>query len=412
MSTPPNNILAGLDIGANKIICMIAEVQDAGLAVLGIGVSPSAGLKDGQVRDIASLEAAIRTAVSKAERMARMTVAEVYVSVAVCAARSQIIEEDAPLDHGRAVSEQDVEDLLEKARARIAVKDGRTIVHALPAAYGLDGTYDRKPPIGLFGHTLSASLFVLEADEAPIRNLEMAVRRAQLDVAGFVYAPLASALAVLMDEEQTLGAAVVDMGAGGCGLSLFAVGAPIHSEWIKGGGQDVTDEISRLFLARQGTAENLKLRYGAALAETGDDNRQIEVSRIGDGSGEVLEYRSKLTQMMQRVYEQQLSKVVQQLQATGFTAYVGQRVVLTGGASQVERLTLLAEKVMGADIRLGDPKGITGLPENARGPAFATCVGILKFAHQYRQTAPRKSKRGRQSGGALSRLFEWARESF
>lgn len=415
MNANPENILAVLDVGTSKVECLIAERRDDGvLEYRGMGTAQLVdAIQSGNVRDLEAVEKAIRAAVGKAEKLARVTVGEVVVSFRGGEPESQVVEAEITTV-GEVVTDGDIQTVTDAAFAQVELSEGRTILQTVPAAYLHEGEYHHKPPVGLFGQSLGVSLHVTTVREGPLRNLEMAVRKAQLNVAGVVQAGYASALAVMSADETRMGAACVDMGAGRTDISLFYMGALMHHIQLPLGGHGVTDVIMRELMTTHGHAETIKIKYGAAICDSADMHRHIDVVRAGEGEDtETTETVSKLTHAMQSAFELRMEDIRAALSAAGFTGEYGRRVVLTGGVAQTPRLEGLADRVLEREVRIGEPSGVKGLPAVAGNAAFACLVGLMRYAAQM-PTDGRgmRQKKNGQPKGAFGRLFGWMKESF
>ncbi|WP_181707326.1 cell division protein FtsA [Chthonobacter rhizosphaerae] len=417
-------IVSVLDVGTSKICCIIARLtpRAAGdvlpgrthaIEVLGFGYQRSRGIKAGAVVDLDQAEKAIRLAVDAAERMAGLTVESLIVSLSCGRLGSETFSAGFDLS-GREVGEADIQRVLEAGSEHTA-KDGRAIVHALPIGYALDGNRGIRDPRGMLGQRLSVDTHMVSADSAPVRNLEICINRAHLEVETMVATPYASGLAALVDDESQLGVACVDIGGGTTKIAVFADGQFVHVDGFALGGHHVTMDLARGLSARLVDAERLKTLHGSVIATDSDERDMVTVEPVGDDDVPSHVPRSQIVHIIRPRAEEILEVVRDRLHASGFAGRVGRRIVLTGGASQLTGLTELARKILGRNVRLGRPVGIAGLPEAARGSAFATGVGLLIYPQvaQIEQfTTRRKSVAIAANGGFVSRVGQWFRESF
>lgn len=409
MNSQPDTLIAALDVGSSRVQCLIAERTGGGLVCRGYGQAPVVDmLLSGSVRDLDGLEAAIRTAVSKAEKIAGQTLSEVFVSFRGGDPKSHTVEAEIDVA-GRAVTADDIVQVTADARLKVEAEDGRVMLHAIPAAYSIDGDYHPKPPVGLFGDCLGANLHVISVREGPAKNMEMAVRRAQLNVSGLVHAGYASALSTLSADERDMGAACIDMGAGLTDIQLFFLGSLMHAEQLPQGQQSITQSIMQTLSTTRHAAETLKVKHGAAICDSADAHRHIDVVKAGTKGGEVSEPLARLTSLMEAKTDEQLTALAHALEAAGFTGAAGQRVVLTGGGAQVRRIGDSAERILARDVRIGEPMGVSGMPENTHGPAQACLIGLALFGAE----APRIEKSEKvKPKGPMGRFFEWMKDSF
>jgi cell division protein FtsA len=417
-------VICALDIGTSKIACLIARLKPCGaqealrrrshgVEVLGIGHTRARGIKAGAVVNLAEAEEAVRHAVDAAERMARVHVESLVLSV--CAGR-MASELYAATVHIRAsaATESDIERVL-AAGSRHSVRNGRAVLHSLPIAYALDETRDIRDPRGMLGRRLGVDMHVVTIDVAAARNLMFAVERCHLSVEAMVAAPYVAGLCVLADDEADLGAAVVDIGAGTTTLAVFAHGRFVHADAF--GGNHITMDLARGLNARLADAERIKTLHGSAASSTSDERDMITVPPVGDEEGEAphVVSRAHLVRIISPRVEEILEMVRDRLAASPFAADPGARIVLTGGTSQLAGLPELAARVLGRQVRVGRPLGIAGLPEAAKGPAFAVAAGLLVYpqvAH-LEQIEPRRARfLMTGSEGYFAKVGRWLRESF
>jgi len=421
------SVVSILDVGSSKICCLIARLKprEGGAAlpgrthdieVLGIGHVRSRGIKSGVVIDLDAAETAVRHAVDTAERMARVTVDSLIVNASAGRLASETYSAAVYLADGR-VGEGDIGRVLAVGRDH-SVRAGRIAVHSMPIGYSLDDARAIRDPMKMIGRRLGVDMHMVSADEPPIRNLELCINRCHLSIASIVAAPYASGLAALVDDEAELGAVCVDFGGGTTTMAVFLNGQFIHADAIAIGGQHVTTDIARGLSTPVEDAERLKVMHGSALGGAGDERDLISVPSIGDDERDVSNQvpRSALTRIIRARVEETLEVVRDRLNASGFAALVGRRLVMTGGASQLTGLCEAARRILARNVRLGRPLGVAGLPELARGPAFSAAVGLLIYPQvaafeQYagaRSAAPAMTG----TGGYLARFGQWFRESF
>lgn len=423
---PPKRpvIVSVLDVGTSKICCVIARLTPRPLGdilpgrthfieVLGFGYQRSRGIKAGSVVDLDQAEKAIRLAVDAAERMAGLTVESLIVSLSCGRLGSETFSGRYDLT-GSEVTESDIQRVLEVG-SNYTVKEGRAIVHALPIGYALDSNRGIRDPRGMIGSVLSVDTHLVSADAAPLRNLEICINRAHLEVETMVATPYASGLSTLVDDETQMGVACVDIGGGTTKISVFADGQCVHVDAFALGGHHVTMDLARALSARLVDAERIKALYGSVIVTDSDERDMVTVEPVGDDDVAHQVTRAQIVEIIRPRVEETLEVVRDRLHASGFAGRVGRRIVLTGGASQLTGLSDLARKVLGRNVRLGRPVGIAGLPEAARGAAFATAVGLLIYPQvaQIEQfSSRRKSMAMVANGGFVSRMGAWFRDSF
>lgn len=417
------NIVSVLDIGTSKIACMIARLvprlqgdilprRTHTIEVMGFGMQRSRGIRAGMVANLDQAEQAIRLAVDAAERMAGVTVESLIVNVSCGKLRSELFSASLDLK-GREVVENDIARVLSAARGHIE-SDGRMVVHALPVGFSLDGVRGVREPKGMACQRLTVNTHVVSADRAPARNLEICINRAHLEVETMVATAYAAGLSVLVEDEDKLGVAVIDMGGGSTTMAVFSDEEFVFADGIGIGGQHVTLDLAKGHSLRLAEAERLKTLHGTVIAGESDERELITLAPVGqEADGSVQLPRSAIVQVIRPRLEEILEEVRDRLAQSGFTARTGRRLVLTGGASQLTGIADLARRIIGPNVRLGRPVGIAGLPDMARGAAFAAVVGLLIYPQV--TTAMAGGRRTRQTvsnGGYLTRVGQWFRESF
>jgi cell division protein FtsA len=418
-------LIAALDIGSSKIACLIARLRPQrpqqvlirrshGIEVVGYGHAAARGTKAGGVVDLAQAEEAIRQAVDAAERMAAVEIESVVLSISAGRLASQLFAAEIDIA-GATVCEGDIARVL-AAGNRHSLRDGRAVLHSLPIRYSIDGGNGISDPRGMLGARFGVDMHVATTDIAAARNLMLAVERCQLGVEAMVASPYVAGLSVLADDEADLGAAIVDMGAGTTTIATFLAGRFVHSEGFALGGHNVTLDIARGLNASVADAERIKTLYGSVLIGGSDESDMITVPPVGEDEREHAQSvpRSMLVHIIKPRAEEILEMVRDRLVASSFAAEPRGRVILTGGASQLTGLPELAARILGRPVRIGRPLGIGGLPDAAKGPAFATATGLLVYpqaAHlEYFEGRSRRYLSG--TGGYFARVGQWLRESF
>lgn len=421
-------VISVLDVGTSKVCCLIARLtpreesavlpgRTHNVEVIGIGHQRSRGIKSGVVVDLDAAEQSIRMSVDAAERMAGVTVESLIVSVAAGRLVSEAFSADINIG-GHEVSQRDIAQVL-SAGAQHALAPERSVLHSLPIGYNLDGEQGILDPRGMIGEGLSVDMHVLTAENAPLKNLELCINRCHLSVETMVATPYASGLAALVDDEAEMGSACIDMGGGTTTLSVFLNGRFIYCDAIAVGGNHVTMDIARGLSMRLDDAERLKVLHGSVLSGASDNEDMLSIASISDGEDDLANEvaRSQLVRIIRPRIEETLEMIRDRLARSGFAEAVGKRVVLTGGASQLNGIGELSRRIMSKNVRIGRPMGITGMPAAAKGPAFSTAVGLMVYPQISQieyfsngfQLAPRLMD---GTGGAFSRLGNWLRESF
>ncbi|QYE35085.1 MULTISPECIES: cell division protein FtsA [Sphingosinicellaceae] len=371
-----------LDVGTSKVAALIALIGANGAdpRVIGVGQRVCHGVRRGLVADMEKTESAIRAAVDQAERNAGVQAEAVYVNMSAGGLRSEV--ENVEIDiGGHKISAADMTTLLAAGRARID-PGSRTVLHAQPALYSIDGLTGVQSPVGFHADRLGMDIHIVTADTPPIRNLDLAVRSAHLGVRTMVASPAASSLAVLAAEERELGVALVEIGAGVTNIAVHMMGQLVGVASIAMGAGDITNDIASAFATRRSHAERLKTLHGAAITAQKDNHDIIEVPPISDDdTAEPLRVpKSQIVAVVRHRLDLLFGEVALLLPQMGFTGPQARQVVLTGGGAEIKSIADFAQGVLGKNVRLGRPRGLTGLPDAQSGCAFATLAGLALFA--------------------------------
>ena len=369
-----------LDIGSTKICCLIGRVDpDNTLRVTGFGLHAARGVRQGGITDLDLAEQAIRRAVADAEEMAQHRLRSVVVNLTCGHPESRQVNLQWPVG-GRPVTELDLKRVINEGRARAAY-EGRDTIHALPLHFSVDETPGVADPRGLHCEQLLARLHVVDTGATALRNLMNAVERCELYVSEFVSAPFAAGLATLVEDERELGATVIDMGGGTTNLAVFSEGNLVHTAQLPVGGGHVTNDIARMLSTPVAHAERLKTLYGNAEGSPDDEREMLPVPLVGEEEHNIHRVpRSQVVAIIRPRLEETFELIRDRLESAGLAHESGNRVVLTGGASQLVGAREMAARILDRQVRIGRPNAIRGLPELHDGPAFATAAGLLHWA--------------------------------
>ena len=390
-------VIAILDVGTFKTACLVLRFDEAlsstdetsnalaGQArfrVIGAATTQSRGVRFGEVDTLPETERAIRTAVQAAQKMANVRVDHVIACFAGGRPRSYGLAGKVSVEGG-AVEDRDVSRVLSACETP-PIGDDRMVLHAQPVNFALDHRSGLSDPRGQIGNTLHVDMHMLTVDAHTVNNLIHCIHRCDLEVAGLASASYMAGTSSLVEDEQELGAACIDMGAGSTSVSIFMRKHMIYSDTVRMGGEHISSDISRGLQIPCQTAERIKTRFGGLVATGMDDRDIIELEgNTGDWEHDRRTItRAELIGVMRPRAEEILEEVRAVLDDAGFRHLPGQRIVLTGGGSQIPGLDGLAAKYLGNQIRLGRPLRIQGLPQAATGPAFSACVGLsIASAH-------------------------------
>ncbi|HXS39549.1 MAG TPA: cell division protein FtsA [Stellaceae bacterium] len=406
-----NGVVGAVDIGTTKICCFIAQIDENGPRITGIGHQVAKGMRNGVIVDIEAASRSILHAVHTAEEMAGTTLNDVVINISGGYGASRLVKAELALN-GREVSDGLLNRVLDQGH-RIKDAPDRTLVHSIPVGFSIDGGRSLRDPRGLFGQKLAVNMNIVTASFGAVRNLSNCVARCHLETAAIVVSPYASGLSCLVDDESDLGVTVIDMGGGTTTIGVFFDGNLVFADSVPIGGSHVTNDIARGLSTPIAQAERMKTLYGNAIASSADEREMITVPLVGeDDDGHANHVpRSLLVGVIAPRMEETFELVRDRLEASGFDKITGRRVVLTGGASQLPGARELAGLILDKQVRVGRPLRIDGLAESTQGPAFATTAGLIHFALSERAEVPRRGRAlTEQSNGLIGRLGLWVRE--
>ena len=396
----------GLDIGTTKISCIIADQNQAGeVRVVGVGNAPSEGLRRGVVVDLDKTVASITRAVEEAERMAGVEVKGVYAGIAGDHIRS--INSRGVIAVSRKDNEiaaADVERVIEAAKA-IAIPMDREIIHVIPQEFIVDDQDGIKDPVGMSGVRLEAEVHIITGAVTSAKNICRAIQRSGLKVYDLVLEPLASATAVLDDDERDLGVVLLDIGGGTTDVAVFHEGSIRHTAIIPFGGANVTSDIAIGLRTPIDKAEALKIQHGCALASLVSADDKLGVSGVGGRADREIS-RHVLASMIEPRMEEIFALANKEVRKNHFAELLGGGVVLTGGTSLMPGIAELAEQVFEMPVRLGVPRGLGGLSASVADPRFSTGVGLVLRAAQPEGGQGMFTENGKSQGGK-SRFDFW-----
>ncbi|MFW2588264.1 cell division protein FtsA [Sagittula sp. SSi028] len=420
-------VVAILDVGTSKIACLVlrfdgTDARDDGIGslagqsgfrVIGAATTRSRGVRFGEISAMGETERAIRTAVQAAQKMAGIRVDHVIAAFSGADPRSYGLAGQVDV-MGVTVDEQDVARVLSACDAPDFGHD-REVLHAQPVNFALDHRSGLIDPRGQIGTELSCDMHMLTVQAQAVANLAHCVKRCDLELAGLASSAYVSGIAALVEDEQELGAACIDMGGGSTSISIFIKKHMIYADSVRMGGDHVTSDISMGLQVPMATAERIKTFYGGVQATGMDDRELIECGgETGDWEHDRRTVsRTELIGIMRPRVEEILEEVRARLDAAGFDHLPSQQIVLTGGASQIPGLDGLASKILGQQVRLGRPLRVHGLPQAATGPGFAGVVGLSLFAaHPQDEWWDFEIPVDRYPARSLKRAVQWFRDNW
>jgi cell division protein FtsA len=409
MAKPKSNeIIVGLDIGTTKIACIVGEVTEDGVDIIGIGTSSSKGLRRGCVVNIDATVASIQQAVDEAENMAGCEISSVYAAISGAHVKG-LNSHGIVAVKDKEVRDADIARVIEQAKA-VAIPMDREVLHVLPQQYVVDDQDGIRDPLGMAGVRLEAKVHMVTTAVATAQNVIKCANRCNLQVSDIVLESLASAQAVLEDDEKELGVALIDIGGGTCDLMVYADGAIVHTSVLPLGGGHITNDIATVLRTPLDSAEKIKRKYGCAWRGHVDDSDTMEVPSVG-GRGPRSMPRMKLVEVIEPRVEEIFEHVKKELMRSGYYDSLAAGIVLTGGATAMDGVADIADQVLGLPCRRGAPTKIGGLVDVVRSPAYATGVGLVMFGAEQGKTAQMPSRNDDRPGlfkrawGRLAEMF-------
>ena len=402
---------ASIDIGTTKICTVVGEIaQEGEMRILGVGIAPSEGLSRGMVENIRDATEAIRTSVDKAEKSSGTRILSAHVGVAgqhiACLNNRGII---AIPDRTRPIMPDDVTRVLDGARV-VSIPTNREIIHVIPRYYVVDGQDHISDPVGMYGTRLDVETHIVTGIDSSIQNLTKCVEQVGVQVDGLILEPLASAEAVLDQEEKEQGVVLVDIGGGTTDIALFLEGSVYHTAVLPVGGNHVTRDIVVGLRAPYQAAEDAKRKWGHAIPSMVDAREEITIEAFGS-EGSKTELRRRLCEIVQARNEEILEMVSAEVKRAVHDDVISAGIVITGGGAKLAGIDLLAEQVTGWPARVGMPRNLHGLTDLLIDPMYATSVGLLQWAVNEAEASSwhRAPKASLDLSGVWRRLGNWAR---
>ncbi len=394
------NIIVGLDIGTSKIVAIVAEMKaDGGFEIIGMGTHPSRGLKKGVVVNIETTVSAIQRALEEAELMADCKISHVNTGIAGSHVKS-FNSQGMVAIKDKEVAQIDIDRVLETAKA-VQIPNDQQILHILEQEYIIDGQDDVREPLGMAGVRLEVKVHIVTGAVSAAQNIIKCVRRCGLEVSDLVLQPLASAIAVVSDDEKDLGVCLIDIGGGTTDIAVFTHGAIRHTAVIPIAGDQITSDIAMALRTPTKDADDIKMKHGCALSQLADPQEMIEVPGVGDRGTKQLS-RKTLAEVIEPRVEELYSLIQAELRRSGYEELLSSGIVLTGGSSMMQGMVELGEEIFHMPVRVGQPSYSGGLAEVVRHPRYSTAMGLLiEGMQQYRA-----QELARTQTGALQQLVD------
>ncbi|MBN2509646.1 MAG: cell division protein FtsA [Spirochaetales bacterium] len=403
--------IVGLDIGTTRIHAVIAEVNEQGvIEAVGIGSTPSQGLRRGVVINIEAALKAVNQAIEAAEMMSGREVASVVTGIA--GAHIEGINSRgvvAVTGKGREITREDINRVIDAAKAIVIPMD-REVLHVIPQEFIVDDQGGIKNPLDMIGIRLEAEVHIITGSVTSAQNLLKCINRAGFRVQDIVLESLASSRAVLSDDEKELGVLLIDLGGGTTDILVHLEGAPYHTDVVALGGSQVTSDISIMLKTPIDSAEKIKLEYGCCYLPLIGEDEEVRIPGVGGWPAAAIP-RQELCKIIQPRMAEIFNLVREQIIRKDYLKHLGGGIVLTGGGALMPGACELAQGIFGIPARLGIPERIGGIVSEYKTPEFATVMGLLMYAAETVEgrTPVSAAKKG---STAMDKLMKWMKEFF
>jgi cell division protein FtsA len=408
---PKERVVASLDIGSAKIRTVIAVV-DGGEGdrripnVIGVGVSPSLGMRKGHVIDVEELIHNIISSIEDAERMAGVPVNHVFVGMS----GSHIESFDSRgviAISGSEITVEDIGRVIEAAQA-VSIPQNRRILHIEPKSYAVDEQRGIKNPLGMTGIRLEVEAHIVTGQVQHVKNIEKCIDQAGVDIDAIVPSTIAAAEVTLTKRQKELGVVIIDIGAGCTSVAVFEEGAILHSVSLPIGGESVTSDVAIGLRTSIDTAEKIKVEYGSVLAGEINERELIDLATVSTVDTQTVSKRY-MAEIMQARYFEIFNLVKAELVRIGRSGMLPAGALLTGGAVKSPGVLDLARDVLGLPVQMGFPVEIGGVIEKVDDPAYATALGTLVWGIHEEESGMRSPF---QMKRAVKQMSTWLRSLF
>jgi cell division protein FtsA len=404
------SLLVALDIGTSKIVTLVAEITpEDTFNLIGMGSHPSRGLKKGVVVNIESTVNAIQRSLEEAELMADAKIKEVITGIAGSHIKS-FNSHGMVAIKDKEVAQYDIDRVIETARA-VNIPMEQQVLHILEQEFIIDGQGGVRQPLGMSGMRLEVKVHIVTGAVSAAQNIMKCVRRCGLEVKDLMLQPLASADAVLLDDERDLGVCLVDIGGGTTDMAVFTDGAIKHTSVIPIAGDQITNDIAMALRTPTRDAEELKIAHGVALRQLASSTDMIEVPGVGDRGPRELS-RQTLAEVIEPRVEELYSLIQRELRSSGLEELLSSGIVVTGGSALMKGMVELGEEVFHMPVRVGLPNYTGALSEVVRSPRYATAMGLLHAGIEQVKRERHARLQGQGFKEVLERMKGWFKGNF
>lgn len=379
-----HRIIAGLDVGNSKIRIALAVMEDGNPIpnIIGVGVSPSSGLRKGNIIDVEATVSEISAALEDAERMAGEPVHHVFLGIGGDHIASQDSKGVIAISHsGNEIIEDDIDRVLEAAQA-VSIPSNRRILRIIPKGFTVDEQSGIKYPVGMTGIRLEVLAHLVTGLVPAVKNVEKCVHQAGVDINDIIPSGLASAEAVLTKRQKELGVVVIDVGHGGTNVSIFEEGTVLHSASLPVGGENVTNDIAIGLRTSIDTAEKIKIEYGTCIPEDVHDRETIDLSLLSKIDNQMIS-KKQLSEIVQARYHEIFIMVKDELAKVQRDGMLPAGAILTGAAVKMPGVLDLAREILNLPVQVGFPVNYEGVVDKIEDPAYATVIGLVIWGSRF-----------------------------
>lgn len=406
VSMKSDKLIVGLDIGTNNVCALVGEVSDIrqagernlsvsanymhrmhetplfnqlaerGVSIIGVGTAVSRGIRKGEVCSMESAADSIRKAIQEAGEMAGVDIKAVHLGITGrhidCLSSHGVI---AVKDNE--IGRKDVESVIEAAKA-VAIPFDREILHVIPVGFSVNGQNGITDPVGMGGVRLETNVQIITGTATSVKNLIKTCHRAGVEVIDIMFQPLASANAVLTEDEKNLGVVVVDIGAGTTDIAIFQEGTICYSAVLAVGGNNFTNDLAIGLRIPTVEAENIKKTFGCSMISM---IKEDEFLNVGNDDRKLFKKipRRYLVEILQPRAEELFGIVKDEIMDKGFYRNLNSGVVLTGGSVLMEGMDVMAENILELPVRIGIPAGVRSVKDDIYSPEFAAAAGLVIY---------------------------------
>jgi len=405
-----SRVIAGLDIGSSKIRTVIATLSDESSIpnIIGVGISPSHGLRKGRVIDVEETIHSISSALEDAERMAGEPIHHVFLGIGGNHIASQDSKGVIAVSHtGNEINEDDVDRVLEAAQA-VAIPSNRRILRIIPKNFTVDEQKGIKYPVGMTGIRLEVEAHLVTGLVPAIKNVEKCVHQAGVDIDDIIPNGLAASEAVLTKRQKELGVVVIDIGSGGTAISVFEEGSTLHTAVLPIGGENVTNDIAIGLRTSIDTAEKIKIEYGSCIPEDINDRETIDLSLISKVDTQTVS-KKHLAQIIQARYHEIFVMIREELNKIHRDGMLPAGAVLTGAGVKMPGAIDLARDTLNLPVQIGFPQNFEGVVDRIDDPAYATAIGLVVWGSKFEGVGYGLTFRSLNFGKVFSGMKNWVR---